>query len=608
MKHTALFLTLCIAAAVPAGMMAADAPQNADKAAAEAKAKAEAEAKLRRENQEKYNAGVKAYGEALAKGDVAAAEKAAMSVYACFGKPGAPDNLSRYAGDLLNRVRNENKKEIQPLCRKLYEKQISLAQSDYKVALINEYADYLKRSKLAKPEEIAKLLEQRLQVKDVSAKCLYGIYLSIDDLANAEAFIEKHLASVEEKNRPGEMDQAIARILEKKVYGSALAAKYYRKRIDLASTADEKARITAVYANFLKQYCLVSDEEADKIKASRWTLSGLTPEGKVDCYLEDMKDLDLQADKKALVDKMLAEFKADDAMRIKIYKACWVLKGPAFLEKVVFTDPAVVGTKENDNPRVYTDFMNGYDNRCFIGRYAEVEKFLASEEARTLNAFQQAKSGWNNATNVLNSIKNRVDSLRKDESNAHDSMRNAGNNKDQRENIQKRINDIRSQLDQAQKAESEAITALRAAETRRNNALARYESVMNAQIRYFDTVAIRHYDSKNPVTLKKAIAAVQRKLDVVLPFRDDMYKVDCTLRMMGLAYEARDDELVLRLASSIEKLVNENGADPKNRWADSYRSKARIISKYYALIAYRQEDYAKCVALIKPLLAFDKDW
>ena len=136
-----------------------------------------------------------------------------MNVFACFGKPGAPENLSRYAGDLINRIRGEKKKEIQPLCRKLYEKVIALAQSDYKVAMINEYAGYLKNFKLAKPEEIAKLLEQRLQVKDLSAKCLYGVYLSIDDLAKAEAFIEKHLASVEEKDRLREMDQAISKIL-----------------------------------------------------------------------------------------------------------------------------------------------------------------------------------------------------------------------------------------------------------------------------------------------------------------------------------------------------------------------------------------------------------
>jgi len=608
MKHATLFLTLCIAAAVPAGMMAADAPKNAAQAAAEAKAKAEAEAKLRRENQEKYNAGVKAYGEALAKGDVAAAEKAAMNVFACFGKPGAPENLSRYAGDLINRIRGEKKKEIQPLCRKLYEKVIALAQSDYKVAMINEYAGYLKNFKLAKPEEIAKLLEQRLQVKDLSAKCLYGVYLSIDDLAKAEAFIEKHLASVEEKDRLREMDQAISKILEKKVYGSELAAKYYKKRIDLSPTADEKARILEIYANFLKEYCLVPDEEADKIKASRWSLPGLTPAGRVSCYFEDLKAVELQSEKKAFVDKILAEFKDNAELRIKIYRQCWRIKGPAFLEKVVFSDPAVRGTKEADNPGFYKDFMREYDNRCFIGRYAEVEKFLASEEERTLNAFRNAKSESGVMAGRLNAARSRVDSLRKDDGNTHDALRNAGNNKVQRENLQKRIGDLRSQLDQAQKAESEAVTALRAADTAVKNALIRYEAVMDAQIRYFDAVSIRHYDSKNPVTLKKAIAAVQRKLDVVLPFRDDMYKVDCTIRMMNLAYAAKDDELVLRLAASIEKTIKDNAADTKNRWAYVFQDKARVVQKILALVAYRQEDYEKCIALTTPLLPFEKNW
>ncbi|MBQ7486625.1 MAG: hypothetical protein IJT77_03930 [Clostridia bacterium] len=392
------------------------------------------------------------------------------------------------------------------------------------------------------------------------------------------------------------------------MYGSELAAKYYKKRIDLSPTADEKARILEIYANFLKEYCLVPDEEADKIKASRWSLPGLTPAGRVSCYFEDLKAVELQSEKKAFVDKILAEFKDNAELRIKIYRQCWRIKGPAFLEKVVFSDPAVRGTKEADNPGFYKDFMREYDNRCFIGRYAEVEKFLASEEERTLNAFRNAKSESGVMAGRLNAARNRVDSLRKDEGNTHDALRNAGNNKVQRENLQKRIGDLRSQLDQAQKAESEAVTALRAADTAVKNALIRYEAVMDAQIRYFDAVSIRHYDSKNPVTLKKAIAAVQRKLDVVLPFRDDMYKVDCTIRMMNLAYAAKDDELVLRLAASIEKTIKDNAADTKNRWAYVFQDKARVVQKILALVAYRQEDYEKCIALTTPLLPFEKNW
>ena len=278
MKYHTMFLAFCLAAAAPAGMYA-------DQAADAAKAKAEAEAreqaaKRKAEQQKKLRDQVTQLTALLSEASktkkLEEAKKISRQMIDLVKQPEGATVLAdvkhQVIGYLYYIPAAHKERFLQ-----YYPELINMAQGDMKADFISDYAAALEKRKWLPPEQIAAIRKSQFSIKGLSEMRLFRLLVENNELKDADALAEKMLAA-EQNNakKAGMISTIVSAFREKRVFGSDYTNKYYRKQLDMAATPDAKAEYITRYAKFLKEYCIVPDEEAEKMLAPSRTVTNIS--------------------------------------------------------------------------------------------------------------------------------------------------------------------------------------------------------------------------------------------------------------------------------------------------------------------------------------------
>ncbi len=562
-SKTLLFLSALMVASAP--MMVNGAETKEQK---EARIKAEqTEREVRQANQKKFNELVQEFYKTF-QHDAAAAQKVMDKIIVMIGEPGI--DIQRIYGFHMNMIRTETAAEFRNYLKGFYEKMLTVTSGDLKVRNLQDYADFLKKNKLADEKKIASVLAERYNVKDISSRKLVEIYAADLELEKADAAARKWLAEQKDDNGRISVSKTLAQnIFSKyKVYGSKFAVKYAKIWMEMLKNSPA-SMIQAIhwYAPYAREYALITDAEYDKIMASRYSLSGTSSEDINRAYCFDLSREDGTLETEALLKKAFAVAKTSGE-RFNICQTVsrnrWNTPSFAFLpellEKKAFSDDVLY--TDSKFQRTLQELLGSYIRHCSAGRYIEANKFLNDLAAKTKSRIAPAEVAAKAAEADLKKFE------------ASEEFRTS---KD-RNAVNRKLHEKRQKVNNAK----DTLRVVRQA------AVAVYDAVHNLN----KNAATRYYADPSPVELNRAIAAKEQIISI-LP-EDDVRGIAGQQRqIIMLALDAKDFKLVKKLAKTVldnqdPQLVSDNTA---KIWAQ------------YALgfTAYEEEDYEAAVEYLLPM-------
>ncbi len=562
-SKTLLFLSALMVATAPMAMNGAETKEQK-----EARLKAErAEREIRQANQKKFNKLAQEFYKSF-QHDASAAQRVMDKIVAMIGEPGI--EIQRVYGFHTNMIRTETAAEFRNYLKGFYEKMLTVTSGDLKVQNLQDYADFLKKNKLADETKIASVLAERYNVKDISSRKLVELYAADLDLEKADAAAQKWLAEQKDDNGRISVSKTLAQnIFSKyKVYGSKYAVKYAKIWMEMLKNSPS-AMIQAIhwYAPYAREYALISEDEYGKLMASRYSLPGASSGDLNNAFCFDLSREDGTLETEALLKKAFAAAGTPDE-RFNICQTVsrnrWntppfaflpeLLEKKAFSENVLYTDARF--------QRTLQQLLSSYNRSCTAGRYTEAKKFLSSLAAKTKFRIAPAEVAAKAAEADLKKFE------------AGDEFKTS---KD-RNAVNRKHNEKRQKVNDAK----------RMLQVVRQAAAAVYEAVHELH----RTAAARYYADPSPAELKLAIAAKEQIISI-LP-EDDVRGIAGQQRqIIMLALDAKDYKQVKKLARSVldnqdPRLISDNTA---KIWAQ------------YALgfTAYEEEDYETAVEYLLPM-------
>ncbi len=561
-NKTLLFLSSLAVAVVP---MASAAEETKEQQAARLKAERE----LKQQNSKKFN---ELAGEFYMSFQIDA--KRAMTVMdqilALAGQPGV--DIQRIYGFHSNLARSEKADELRLYLKGFYEKMLTRTTGDLKVQNLQDYADFLKKHKLADQAKIDAVLAERYKVKDISFRKLAEIYAAELELEKADAAGEKWLAAAKDDREKINTASHLARNVfsRYKVYGSKFADKYAKIWMSLLKD-NPSAMISAInwYGPYALSYALISDAEYEKIMASRYTLPGVTGEDISAAYAHDIERECAMLESEALWKKALAAAKTAQE-RFRIYLAiCRVRSHNITLElkkhRAALWEKVLVSDKElYDSERwagTLKQILDNYIHHAPLN-YTDANKFLSTLAADIRKLIAPADVAATAAEADLKKFE-----------------AESRNMKD-RQLAQKTITDMRNKMRDARTK----------AENVRTAAITAYTALANLNLKY----AARYYADPSPMELKRAIAA-REQIIALIPENREWEKLTQKREMAKLALDAKDYALVKKLA----KEVLSAKADPKN--PKTYETEKIYVTYYLGFTAYDEENYKDAVEYLQPM-------
>lgn len=227
-----------------------------------------------------YRENMNLFNKAVAAKDNAAAQKYADALIKQLKDIQQPNIVISYCTTMIRAY--QNAKDLKTVER-LYKEMIKATNGNDKATLMTRYADFLKKNKLAKPDEIKKILDDRYKVKGLSDFMLFDLLAADKRLEEADA-VAKRLP---------QDSKTVARILSafqrNGFYGSLFAQKYFKKQLELTTDPVKKIQEMQKYADYCRTYALMTDEEIDKYLATRSQVPGLTDNGRFEIKLYDLQ-------------------------------------------------------------------------------------------------------------------------------------------------------------------------------------------------------------------------------------------------------------------------------------------------------------------------------
>lgn len=211
-------------------------------------------------------------------------------ITALAGKPGIPGghdmihNLTVCLTWRPEQRSNESQKRA-------YELMLPVLKGNDLVTWLQKYADFLKSSRLGKPDEIKKVLDRRYTVQGVTSRKLLECYVADDNYDKGASLIPAIIK--EEKNRkPEDLYKDILPFFEKKgLAASKVTKKLYEDYLSILS-GDRMAEVMGSYAAFLQKYAMADDAAIAKIRADRYKVPGLSDKKLMALYFSEMNRLD----------------------------------------------------------------------------------------------------------------------------------------------------------------------------------------------------------------------------------------------------------------------------------------------------------------------------
>lgn len=614
MKYQNLLLSFSLAAAVSFGAalcaQAKQTPEQQAKAAAEAKAKAEYEAKQKLWNEfrairtEAHNlASQKEFSK------IAPLCEKMLEYFDKIAKSGPLSQNELREFETIAHIYRWNWKDYKNETKRFYEEIIKRASGDVCVSWIEMYAQFLKEQKINTPEEIAKVLERRYQVKDISDMRLLRLEISDGKLEDADAKIMKLAAAESDPAKKiAFYRQFVKDFQAKKVYGSQFLNKYYKEMLKLASAPDEKSRLMGEYAAFAEQYALLSMEEVDKLQTEKFKVAGLSANYLVECYDNMIRNTNDLETVKGNFDKGMAAAGNNPALRSKMLSAVLRLGGAS--AKVRFTDlPWINETFEKEvkgnvalRPGTYKDMLNAYlGGYANTGRLAEVEKLFKSFIAVDLKLKKDADAESAKKTAARKAVAQEREKIQLNIQELDKQIREEKDNA-KRDALNKRITDLRAKSRKLFAAHEEANREERAANEKASQMNERLSHVYNALTNCYKNLARRYMESSDPVFLRKAIAVQKQRFSDASSAQT---KLDACISIMDMALilhdEAQADQTWAEAKTIAEKAIAAAEAKNDRHAVNRMRDSLNTLSYPVAFTKYHNGDYAKAIELMLPL-------
>ncbi len=562
-NKTLLFLSSLAVAVVP---MASAAEETKEQQAARLKAERE----LKQQNSKKFN---ELAGEFYMSFQIDA--KRAMTVMdqilALAGQPGV--DIQRIYGFHSNLARSEKADELRLYLKGFYEKMLTRTTGDLKVQNLQDYADFLKKHKLADQAKIDAVLAERYKVKDISFRKLAEIYAAELELEKADAAGEKWLAAAKDDREKINTASHLARNVfsRYKVYGSKFADKYAKIWMSLLKD-NPSAMISAInwYGPYAQTYALISDAEYEKIMASRYSLPGATSADLCTAYVHDIEREASLQEADNLWKKAFAAAKTA-AERFRIYQAICRVRvhgrniDPLKKHRAALWERVLTGDKElYDSERWAGTLKQILDNYIYHSNlnYTDANKFLNALAADIRKLIAPADVAATAAEADLKKFESESKNMK------------------DRQQAQNTITDMRNKMRDARTK----------AENVRTAAITVYTALANLNQKY----AARYYAAPSPMELKRAIAA-REQIIALIPENRDGEKLTQKREMAKLALDAKDYALVKKLA----KEVLSTPVNPKN--PKTYETEKIYVTYYLGFTAYDEENYKDAVEYLQPM-------
>lgn len=615
MKYQNLLLSFSLAAAVSFGAtlcaQAKMTPEQQKKAAAEAKAKADREARQKafEEYRAIYNEAMKLSRENQYSKIAPLCEKMLVSFdkIAKFG-PISQNELRGF--EAIAHIYRWQWKNFKNETKHFYEEIIKRGDGDVAVGWIEMYAQFLKEQRMMKAEEIAKVLETRYKVKNISEPRLIRLLISDGKLTEADAKIVKLVAAEKEPEKKiGVYRQFLNNFKDKRVYGAQFANKYYKELMKLTTEPNSKCRLMGEYANFAEQFAFLSMDEVDKLKADRRKIPGLSKEMQLDLLCGDIHNVMLPEEAQAVVEKAMAAAGDDVKMRTKVLSACQsaflgreayvrmrdVAWFHSFWEKNIIALPPILGY------HVYSGFLSSYlSDMATTDKLGDVEKMFQRFVASSLKHKKAAAADYAKKLaekkaldKKLTDLKLGIDELNKQIREEKDNAKRAA--------MEKRIKNMREDYNATNASCGAAGRTAGAAYDALNKHNEHLSISYNMLSECYLKLGRRYMESTDPVFLRKAIAVQKQRIANV----DSVYdKMASYSRIMNFAIEAEDYALARQIYAEAKVYAEKEIAklDPRHKHPiDRIRGSVDIMKYPLAFISYYEEDYAKAIELLLPL-------
>lgn len=582
MKHKTIWFLSCLAAAVALAPMTLDAaPAN------ETKEQREARQKLERENRSKYNDLYSKFNTLCAARKFADADPIVTEMLSMLGKPGVATHNQAWT-QIRNPLTWGNDKVGLEILHRVYENILPKVTGDAKIDAIQSYSEFLQKNKKGTEEKIKALLAERYKVKDISSRKMVECLIFDGDLEKAEPVADKMIADEKDINKKISVLEWLAKraFSNLKVYGSKYSNKYYKMLLNMEMEADRKVGMIQDYANFARQYAILSDEEIDKLLASRLTLKGLTNKGKISCICYDINQARYLGDSELLYSLWMKSvtMPKTDAERISLYNtlgnAFWDVqkhpKHPEIFEKYILADVDLYVRASSSH--YYSSHLNGYNRFCRAGRFAEAEKFMNSLLVKSSVIVGQKLKDFKAAEKNIETLAATVDKLKADEDKTQD---NAAKSKirDQRNKVQNTLNEARREINPVKRSYDSA----------RRVYIATCDGMKNMYV----NEAQRYYEPADPATLKKAVAILDKQF-AAYDDNETSSKLRVLVNIAKYSVQAGDYAKAEAAAAKAKELLG----DSTNR---EFLAQYANTLVHQGLARYAQEKYQEVIDILLPI-------
>lgn len=249
---------------------------------------------------------------------------------------------------------------------KLYTSMICNTAGDPQAILLDRYAKFLEKEKVAKPEVIAKLKADRYKVKDLSSSLKFEFLVGDNELEEAAKLADTMPQDAKTLNN------LISIFRKKGVFGSPYALKFYKKLLEQTTVADEKVLAIQGYTAFCLEFAFMTDEEAEVLLATRSTLPGLTDAGRWSIKQYDFANAPDLAAKIKIMQEMAAMCKTSDQFA-KLNNIIWQMPpSQEFFE--VYEKTILPNLEPHALLRPAENYVRSSRN---ANRYKEAIKFLS---------------------------------------------------------------------------------------------------------------------------------------------------------------------------------------------------------------------------------------
>ncbi len=482
-----------------------------------------------------------------------------------------------------------------------YEAIIPHLTGDVKVDAMTNYVQVLKLIKPVDQKTIDKVSAERFNVKDASPIRLFQIIVTDNELEKADALAEKTLKNEpDDKKKIGLLNTIIRAFLDKKVFGSDYANKYYKMKLALVTVPEEKAMLIHEYANFLKNYTIVSDEEAEKLDASRYQVEGLSKLSIAKCILQDVGDAPDTDIAKEIYLAGYEKMKADPEACLYFYqnigrcrRGYGAMEGwiNVFMRTVAFKSESVLhGSRWN-----YEWCMRSLIGNGFVGYVKENEAFFKGEVARTLKELQEVNAKYIPLQKKLQELQNECNALAENVKEIDAKIRAASKDP-------KALEELRKQR-QTLEAKRISVSSLRDKTQQGLNALIdpvrdvslRFSHATEGMIAYYKAIARRHYAKSDCSILALAVNTYDLKLQN--PNLGDWDKCRIMYEALCLAYDAEMFDKVLAYVDKFAEFHSEKDKGAEKR----FREMELKATFFRGFVAYSRENYPETVKILTDL-------